>query len=66
MAASYCTCMAWGIIPPRASMVVLAPWACAVRLGPTHQLGPDLSCEEETSRGDPSSGELVGDATIWP
>jgi hypothetical protein len=28
--------------------------------------GGDLFCEAETSRGDPSSGELVGDAVNWP
>jgi hypothetical protein len=28
--------------------------------------GGDLSCEAKTSRGDPSSGELVGDAANWP
>jgi hypothetical protein len=27
--------------------------------------GGDFSCEAEFSRGDPSSGELVGDATNW-
>jgi hypothetical protein len=27
--------------------------------------GGDLSCEAETCRGDPSSGELVGDAANW-
>jgi hypothetical protein len=30
------------------------------------QSEPDLSCEAETCRGDPSSGELVGDAANWP
>jgi hypothetical protein len=48
--------------PPHASVVVLAPWARAVRPRPTHQSEPDLTCESETCRGDPSSGELVGDA----
>jgi hypothetical protein len=28
--------------------------------------GGDLSCEAETCRGDPSGGELVGDAANWP
>jgi hypothetical protein len=28
--------------------------------------GGDLSCEAETCRGGPSSGELVGDAANWP
>jgi hypothetical protein len=50
MAASCCTCMAWAIVPPHASGVVLAPWACVVRPGPTHLSEPDLSCEAETSR----------------
>jgi hypothetical protein len=27
--------------------------------------GGDLSCETETSRGGPFSGELVGDAANW-
>jgi hypothetical protein len=34
MAARYCTCMVWGIVPPHASVVVLAPQACALRPGP--------------------------------
>jgi hypothetical protein len=28
--------------------------------------GGDLSCEAESCRGDPYSGELVGDAAHWP
>jgi hypothetical protein len=28
--------------------------------------GGDLSCEAETCRGGPSSGELVRDAASWP
>jgi hypothetical protein len=28
--------------------------------------GEDLLCMAETCRGDPSSGELVGDAANWP
>jgi hypothetical protein len=28
--------------------------------------GGDFSCEAETCRGDPSCGELVGDAANWP
>jgi hypothetical protein len=65
MAASYCTCMAWGVVPPRVSGVVLAPWAFAVCLGPcasrsrTHRARRRLV-------GDPSSGELVGDVANWP
>jgi hypothetical protein len=34
--------------------------------GPTRQPEPDFSCEAETCRGSPSSGELVGDAANWP
>jgi hypothetical protein len=52
MAASYCTCMAWRIVPPRASVVVLAlcVWA-HVPAGPRLLVrGGDLSCEAETSR----------------
>jgi hypothetical protein len=33
---------------------------------PTHQSGPDFSCEAETCRGGSSSGKLVGDAANWP
>jgi hypothetical protein len=51
---------------PHASVVVLAPWVRAVRPGPMLQSKPDLLCEAETCRGDPSSGELVGDAANWP
>jgi hypothetical protein len=65
--------MAWGTVPPRASVVVLAPRARATRHGPRTSRsrrvvvrGGDLSCEEETCRGDPTRGELVGDAAIWP
>jgi hypothetical protein len=62
MAASCCTCMAWGIIPPRASVVVLVSRAMAhVPAG-----ARGLSCEAETCRGDPSCRELVGDAANWP
>jgi hypothetical protein len=46
MDASCCICMAWGIVPPRASVVVLAPCAMAhtsVRAG-------GRLCEVETSR----------------
>jgi hypothetical protein len=63
MAASFCTCMTWGIIPPRTSVVVLAPWAFTTRLCPRASQsrtcrarqrlvvrGGDFSCEAETSR----------------
>jgi hypothetical protein len=58
--------------PLHASVVVLTPRACVVRLGPRASgagllvRGGDLSCEAETCRGDPSGGELVGDAANWP
>jgi hypothetical protein len=80
MATSWCTCMAWGIIPPRASVVVLAPRVMAhVPVGAGGRsckaetcVGRDLSCRAETSharqrllRGDPSCGELVGGAANW-
>jgi hypothetical protein len=59
--------MAWGIIPLRASMVALALCAWArVPVGAGLVVrGGDLSCEAETCRRDPSSGELVGDAANW-
>jgi hypothetical protein len=44
MAASCCTCMAWGIVPPCVSVVVLAPRAMAyVLVG-----AGGWSCEAET------------------
>jgi hypothetical protein len=53
------------------SVVVLAPWACAVCQGPRTsrsrgevERGGDLSCETETCR-DLSCRDLVGDAAIW-
>jgi hypothetical protein len=73
--------MARGIVPPRASVVLLVPRARATCHGPrTSQnwgetclvrwrlvmRGGDLSCEVETCRGDPSCRELVGDAANWP
>jgi hypothetical protein len=33
--------------------------------GPTRQSEPIFSCEAETCCGDPSNGELVGDAANW-
>jgi hypothetical protein len=66
MAASCCTCMAWG----NRSSTCVASGARALGLrcasGPTHQSEPDLSCEAETCHGDPFSGELVGNAANWP
>jgi hypothetical protein len=82
MAASWCIRMARGIVLPRVSVVVIAPWARAACHGPCTsrsrgevERGRDLSCEAETCRarrrlvvqggdlsGDPSCGELVGDA----
>jgi hypothetical protein len=61
MAASCCTCMTWEIVPPRASVVVLAPHAMAhVPVGAGGWL-----CEAETCRGDPSCKEPIGDAANW-
>jgi hypothetical protein len=56
MATSCCTCMAWGIVPPRASVAMLTPRAFVVRL--VHVpvgvrllvQGGDISCEAETCR----------------
>jgi hypothetical protein len=59
MAASCCTCMTRGTVPPCASVVVLAPHVMAH--GSVEAGG--RSCEAETSRGDPSCRELVEDAT---
>jgi hypothetical protein len=52
MAASCCTCMTWGIIPPCASMVVLALCVRAHVLAGAGLLvrGGDLSCEAEICR----------------
>jgi hypothetical protein len=65
--------MAWGIVPPRASVAVLVPFAHITCHGPRTSRsrrvvvrGGDLSCEAETCRGDPSCRELVGDAANWP
>jgi hypothetical protein len=73
MAASCCTCIAWGTISPHASVVVLMPWARVVCPGPRTSRsrgevvrGGDFSCEAETCCGDPSCRELVGDAVNWP
>jgi hypothetical protein len=53
--------MTWGIIPPRTSVVVLAPRAMAhVPVG-----AGGWSCEAETCRGDPSCREVVRDAANW-
>jgi hypothetical protein len=60
--------MTRGFVPPRASVVVLAlcVWAHVPAGAGLLVRGGDLSCEAETCRGDPSGGELVGDAAIWP
>jgi hypothetical protein len=66
MAASCCTCMAWGIVPPHASVVVLTPcvmahvlvraggWSCEAENGRARRRlvvrGGFLSCEAETCR----------------
>jgi hypothetical protein len=78
MAASCCTCMAWRIVPPRAS-VWCSCRGLSLRVRAHEPVGTDLvvrggdlSREAETSRarrrlvGGPSSGELVGDAANWP
>jgi hypothetical protein len=50
MVASCCTYMAWGIVPPCASVVVLVPFVWAhVQAGVGLLVrGGDFSCEEET------------------
>jgi hypothetical protein len=78
MTASWSICMARGVILPRVSLKVLAPQARAVCHGPRTSRSRGRSCEAETCRArqrlivrggdlceDPSSGELVGDATNW-
>jgi hypothetical protein len=52
MAASCCTCMAWGIVPPHESVAVLVPcvWAHAPVGAGVVVRGSDFSCEAETSR----------------
>jgi hypothetical protein len=56
MAASCCTCMAWGIVPSRASVVVFVPRARVVFPGPCTSRfrgvvvqGGDLLCEANSS-----------------
>jgi hypothetical protein len=68
MAASCCTCMVWRFVPPHASVGVLVPcvWSHALVGAGLVVRGGDFSCEAETCRGGPSSGELVGDAANWP
>jgi hypothetical protein len=68
MAASCCICMTWRFAPPYALVVVLASciWAHASVGNRLVMRGGDLSCEAETCRGGPSSGELVEDAANWP
>jgi hypothetical protein len=64
MTASWCICMARGNVPPRISVVVLAPQARVVCHGPRTSRrwgararrrlvvrGGDFSCEAETCRG---------------
>jgi hypothetical protein len=60
--------MVWEIVPLRASVVALAlcVWAhVPVGAGLVVRVR-DFSCEAETCRGGPSSGEMVGDAANWP
>jgi hypothetical protein len=56
-AANCCICMVWGVVLPRASVVVLAPWARAVCHGPRTNRsqsevvsGGDFSCEAKACR----------------
>jgi hypothetical protein len=67
MAPGCCIFMAWGTSPSRASVEALAlcVWAHVPAGAGLLMRGGDLSCEAETCRGGPSSGELVGDAAIW-
>jgi hypothetical protein len=72
MAAGCCTFMTWGIVPRARRWwcsrrgLSSRVWAHApVRAGLVVR-GEDLSCKAKTCRGDPSSGELVGDAANWP
>jgi hypothetical protein len=79
MTASWCICMARGIVPPRVTMEVLMPQARVACQGPRTSRsrgelmrGRDLSCEAEACRarrrlvgGDPPCGELVRDAANW-
>jgi hypothetical protein len=68
MTASCCIFMAWGVVPPRTSVVVLAPRVMAhIPVGARGR-----SCEAETCRArwrllgrDPSCGKLVEDAANW-
>jgi hypothetical protein len=68
MTAICCTCMTWRIVPPHVSVVVLVlcVWTHVPAGAGLVVCGGDLSCEAETCRGGPSSGELVGDAANWP
>jgi hypothetical protein len=52
MAASWCICMARGIVPLRA-LVVLAPWVRAACHGPRTSRSQGRSCEAETCRAIP-------------
>jgi hypothetical protein len=63
-----------GIVPPCITMEALAPQARTACRGPhlSRGRGGGSSCEAETCRatwrlvvGDPSCGELVGDAANW-
>jgi hypothetical protein len=60
--------MTWGIVPPRALVVVLAlcVWAHVPAGAGLVVRGRDFSSGAETCRGDSSSGELFGDAANWP
>jgi hypothetical protein len=67
--------MARGIVPPRVTVEAPAPRVVAhasVGVGGELVRGGDFSCEAETCcarrklvKGDPSCGDLVGDAANW-
>jgi hypothetical protein len=78
MTASWCICMARGIVPPHILVVALAPWACDACHGPrtnrsrvevmrgeTCRARWRLVVRSGTGHGDPSCGELFGDAANW-
>jgi hypothetical protein len=66
MTASWCICMARGVVPPCVSVKVLAPRACTACYGPrTSRSRGEVVRGEDLSYEDPSCGELVEDAANW-
>jgi hypothetical protein len=66
MAASWCICMARGVVSPRVIAKVLAHQARAACHGPlTSRSRGKLVRGGDLSWGDPSCGELVEDAANW-